>query len=68
LAGMRTAGPILDILLTANIVGRTHWRLTGCQSFKGCPPPEVIASVVHQRLCVLIRYWLAGVCGLILAR
>ena len=25
-------------------------------------------SVVHQRLCVLIRYWLAGVCGLILAR
>jgi hypothetical protein len=29
---------------------------------------EVITSVVHQRLCVLIRYWLAGVCGLILAR
>jgi hypothetical protein len=27
-----------------------------------------IASVVHQRLCFLIRYWLAGVCGLILAR
>jgi hypothetical protein len=26
------------------------------------------ASVMHQRLCVLIRYWLAGVCGLILAR
>ena len=25
-------------------------------------------SVMHQRLCVLIRYWLAGVCGLILAR
>jgi hypothetical protein len=26
------------------------------------------ASVVRQRLCVFIRYWLAGVCGLILAR
>jgi hypothetical protein len=32
------------------------------------PIRETRPSVVHQRLCVLIRYWLAGVCGLILAR
>jgi hypothetical protein len=37
-----------------------------CHSRIRQPTPST--SVMHQRLCVLIRYWLAGVCGLILAR